>query len=214
MLESLNFTQGQRKGSLARYNGIEWEVVPLGTSGQVLTFGSDGLPAWADHTATDPPSVSGGLVSETYIVQTADVTRNNTDVLAATGVTLIVPVTAAGLYLMEWHLFLDSGGSAAADFKCDFNGGTFPAGGSLEGVWVHEDAAGSLVHSVIAAHTTVLDAALSSAADHHPLPVIYTTYLAGGTAGNVTLEWAQNTATVVDTKLLQGSFVRVLKVKS
>jgi len=56
------YIERQVKGALAYFDGVDWHVLPPGTSGQVLTTGGAGAaPSWG------PGGGSGGSSSPIYI---------------------------------------------------------------------------------------------------------------------------------------------------
>lgn len=144
------------------------------------------------------PSAYG---NQLIVLKTADETVNNSTTPQADDA-LIIPVAASKTYAFRMMLFL-SCTSAAADFKFSF---TYPTSctmkwqGMLESVAVASapaaglDQTGTLTQGGAASGFHVL---------HIEGVIINST-----NAGSVTLNWAQNTATVADSKVLAGSYIQ------
>ena len=147
------------------------------------------------HEGTDTALLRVGI----YDHKTADETVNNSTTLQNDD-HISIAVEANAFYALEAVFFLISG--TTPDFKFLFVG---PAGVAIDG----------LVHFV----TTTFVAGFTEAA---AVPILTTganevAFLTGlvdtaGTAGALTLQWAQNTANASDTKLLAGTWVRLTKV--
>ena len=136
-------------------------------------------------------AVLEGVGVHKVVLKTADETVNNSAALQADD-ELIIPVTAN--YTYGFKVFLVVGSSdAAADIKF---GWTVPAGTTM--LWHN-------ITSIVSADQTD-DISVDLGAG------IYVIELSGkitvdSTAGNVTLTWAQNTATAADTVIGIGSHI-------
>ena len=131
-----------------------------------------------------------------FVVKAADETINNSitmqddDELKAT-------LKIDQIYMFRLVLFYIS--NSTADFKLEF---TAPAGAT--GGYVDE--AGK-VNDMLAFGTDIF----SSVGSGEALSIYYGRVVMGATAGDLQLRWAQNTATVVDTKVLAGSTLEIHK---
>ena len=145
--------------------------------------------------------------------KTADQIVNNSTALV-NDTHLVFAVGASDVYLINAYLLVE-GGNSTADIKF---GWTVPASGTIQ--WA---ATSSLSASVIA-WETLPAASTPHALSNAAATAIYGTdtaapgvlltgiYAGGGTAGNVQLQWAQGTATVVDTNLKINSCLVGMKL--
>lgn len=151
-----------------------------------------------------------GVEWTTYIEKSADETVNNSTTLQDDD-TFVLPVAANGVYFFE--CFLRYSTSAVADIKF---GWTAPASATMD--WgkghVAEAALGGF-HALGGAGSPTTPAQVGGTqvgagggAGGGYMMLLAGFIVTAGTAGNVTLQWAQNTAEVSDTKVLKGSFVR------
>lgn len=53
-IDGLHLASNERKGAMLWYDGTAWAAVSPGTSGQALTFNSDGEPVWGSVAASWP----------------------------------------------------------------------------------------------------------------------------------------------------------------
>jgi hypothetical protein len=116
---------------------------------------------------------------------------------------LIFPVLANEEW--QWELWLLLVGSNAADIKVAF---TFPTGGTFSGSFIGSNDADVLVHRDFGATTSPTPTwAIGIQATSAPplLQVIRGRYLNGANAGNLTLQWAQNTSNATATNVKAGS---------
>ena len=100
----------------------------------------------------------------------------------------------------------DSTGTAA-DIKVAF---TLPASGVMALGGVHSNAAATIVLDRWITSGTAVDLATTNAGAN--VYLISGTYASGGTAGTFQTQWAQNTLTVTDTKILKGSYIAGVKL--
>lgn len=150
-----------------------------------------------------------GVEWTTYIEKSADETVNNSATLQDDD-HLVLPVAANGVYFFEATLFYST--NATADLKL---GWSVPAGATM--VWGRGHAASSGAAGFHTANASGSVTALPTQASTidvaggaSPPYMFFTAGLitVSSTAGNATLQWAQNTADVSDTKVLKGSFIR------
>ena len=100
----------------------------------------------------------------------------------------------------------DSTGTTA-DIKVAF---TLPASGVMALGGVHSNAAATIVLDRWITSGTAVD--LSTTNTGANVYLISGTYAGGGTAGTFQTQWAQNTLTVTDTKVLKGSYIAGVKL--
>ena len=147
---------------------------------------------------TDPVAAHGHLVA----IKAADETVNNSTVLQDDN-ELTLAVEANTIYKCLVYLRFTS--SAVADFKRAF---TVPAGATLSLT--------QLVNAAGADPTAVeIDGTGTAAYSGFGAPIMVWPVVGflsvAGTAGSLTLQWAQNTAEATDTKVLAGSYVELQK---
>ena len=135
-------------------------------------------------------------------IKAADETVNNSTVLQNDD-ELTLAVEANTLYLLNIILVTNSG--ATPDFKFKI---TLPAGATMYGrVEDPSPGVGFSPQQFTEATASVAFAGTGSAY----VTFIKAGVIIAGTAGNVTLQWAQNTAEVSDTKVLTGSSFVLMK---
>jgi hypothetical protein len=164
-----------------------------------------------DFAATPP--VFGMIAPEAIIRKTADETVSNSAVVQNDD-HLLFPIAANEAWYVEAFL-LAQGASATADFKWGWSGpASATANWSLAaladatvGGYVQRTV-GLTSSSALAIGSTASTAGLSGTTTVK-LEGIFT---AAGTAGNINLQWAQDTATVENNKVLLGSFLKIRRV--
>lgn len=115
---------------------------------------------------------------------------------------LVIPVGANDVWLILVRLFV-SCSNATPDMDWLF---TVPSGGEIGALpAIHVVTLGAL-NNLLTEKTIEVPSGASNLYFH----AIYT---GGGTAGNLQLEWAQNVATVADTKMLTDSSILALRIK-
>jgi hypothetical protein len=133
---------------------------------------------------------------------------NNSTAFVSTN--LVIAVAANTTYAMESFVIFDS--SATADYKCNF---LLPVGAtmlmSLWGSGVGATAVDSTIFHDSLAVTTLPAGGVASGT----LMTLRTagTITIAATAGNVTYQFAQNTATAVNTFIKTGSWIKVTPVR-
>jgi len=157
---------------------------------------------WANIKAT-LKTYFDGLYTRT-VYKSADETVNNSSVLQDDD-HLIIPVVANGIYQFKMTLIMNAA-AVDSDFKYHF---TVPAGTVMT---FYDKLA-----AVLAAGTPVAAYDQTSTPDVGSLigTILFTIegiIVVSGTAGNVNLQWAQNTAKANNTKLLKGSNVLYCKI--
>lgn len=142
-----------------------------------------------------------GLVSVTEAHKTADQTINN-DSTVNNDTHLFVSFAANKVYLMECFVFTT--GNSTADIKYK---------------WVTDDASGALSYQLLPSdHWAGGRYDLTDVVASVPVTAnVYTDaflgrFTAGGTASILRLKWAQDVATVADTTVLAGSYIRLTQI--
>ncbi len=146
------------------------------------------------------------------VYQTTDQTRNNnTTYLDSTS--LVMAVAANAAYTIDSFIIYDT--NSTADFKVRF---TLPAGSSLRmGKWGLDtgaaSATGSINVQVIDDTADAIEFTLGGIAAGTMLSATPRGQIAtAGTAGNLQIAFAQNTANVSDSKLRIGSWVSLARI--
>jgi hypothetical protein len=175
-----------------------------GTATQYLKSGGNAAnPSW------DTPAGGG----PTIVRKTADETVNNSAVLQNDD-HLFMPVAANEIWEIFLNLYISYG--KAPDFKYTL---VVPAGATCP-FYDHQDIAQDGVSVIEAIKPTAAATAKvilnTSAAGGDAIEVRFVevrgVYVGGGNAGNIQLQWAQNTATVQDTKVLANSYIKAFKL--
>ena len=174
--------------SLILAGGIDY----ITAAGDALVFISEGSGNWRQ-------------VSQNrrwrYLRKSSDETVNNSSTLQDDD-TFVIPVLANREYEVE-GLFRYSSG-ATPDFKFQF---TVPSGATIDGVAEVPDSSATTTGALLAEAIPVTTAA--GLGDAVPCAVwVRFTIIVSSTAGNVTLQWAQNTSNPSDTKVLANSYLR------
>ena len=142
-----------------------------------------------------------------FIRKTAAETVNNSTTLQNDD-TLLAALVASEVVAFECALRYNA--SAAADIQFAF---TVPAGATIN--WgtagAHEDTAGNNVNEGVTASGTALDIATAGAGSEEFL-LLVGTVVNSTTAGNLQLQWAQNTSNVSDATVAVGSWLKVWRV--
>lgn len=154
------------------------------------------------------PPASGTIRT---IRKTADETVNNSNVLQNDD-ELLFAIAANEIRRARFVLFVANpaaGTGATADFQAAI---TLPAGASMVGVMqgagtaaTNAGATSGAMRSMTVSGTGKAVGALDADTVIVTIEVVVT---CGATAGNVTLQWAQSTATATDTIVKAGSFVQ------
>jgi len=194
------------KGDLVIHDGTNSVRFPVCGTDRYAVGDSAQTSGWRCNT-TNP--------IQTGIVKAADETVNNSTALQDDD-HLVFAVAANTSYLVEMMLLLNATGQAA-DWKF---GWTLPVGGTMfwgsvgaatltTGNWFVQEAAGVAVIILANETQTVL---INSQSGTHGARITAIVRVAG-TAGNLQFQWAQNTATVADSKILKDSTMRVTKIQ-
>lgn len=157
----------------------------------------DGITGW--NTLDWFPGV--GQVQGAY--KTADTVRNNTGVLAADP-HLVLPLKAGEVWSVVGHLYL-IGATAPPDVQVNFS---VPVGStarqSIQGHVLGVATAG--VGSDLKSGTVAVGTALTAGVGTDETYAMVTALIeVGGSNGNTSLQWAQASATAVNTTLRRGS---------
>lgn len=154
-------------------------------------------------------TVTGGLVdgSLTRFRTTDSAPRNNSTSLLNDS-DLVIPVAANAKYVMDGFFLYTS--NATADINFQFVG---PASSTLSwSAWGQGTTATTFEGSIKNERRSIAQnsahGGTSSDLSVRPVGFLQT----AGASGNLQLTWGQNTATVVDTKLLVGSWLRLHRV--
>jgi hypothetical protein len=158
-------------------------------------------------------AASGGSDTRmTVIVKASDETVNNSDTLQNDD-DFSFSVSANKSYLIDLYLLLN--GNATADYKAAW---TLPAGATIYwGVEGYGGSAGITTYwapvepaqgsqQALSTGTISWNGSSNSPIGSHLVGIL----IVGGTAGTAQFQWAQNTATAVDTKILAGSMLRAV----
>lgn len=164
----------------------------LGVTGatSLTTVSSSGLATLASASVTGNLSVTG-VGQDQVVVKSANTSRNTT-VAPADDPHLLLPVTANATYLLECTTAWTNGGGG---MRFDWTG---PAGATM--VWTDNDGVGVGALGTDVTFTTTNGCTIKGA------------LVVAGTAGNVTLRWAQNTSNAADTVLLAGCYLWLRRV--
>jgi hypothetical protein len=160
-------------------------ALAIGSDNHVLTVATD-VPNWE--------AGGGGGGGATPVVKTADETVNNSAVLQNDD-ELLLAVGANEDWVIDLYLIIETTG--VADFKWAF---TVPTGGVIKGVLAF---ASTIVEFDATAAKLVLFGFDTAGAGYW----VRLRYIGGANAGNIQLQWAQNTAQASDTKVLEGSYI-------
>ncbi len=193
--DSLGFTpeNAANKGAVSGYSGLDASQKLLLTnfpSGSALEV----LRRNAGNTALEFAVVSGGT-GNTFarVVKKADEIVNNSTAFQNDD-ELVVALQANKTYCGILNCIINS--SAVADFKYAF---TIPSGAS-------GSKTNSSLSSVVApASASIIDVDILNGIAADGMFQLYFKIIVTATAGNLQLRWAQNTAEVSDTKVIQGS---------
>ena len=179
-------------------------VLSVGSSGQFLT--------------TDGSTVSWGNlpVYQRVVTVASDVTHAQSDTSLSNVTGLAVPVTSSSTEIWLFEAFLlVNGASAAQDLKLGF---TVPAsttmkwgvvGSSANMAGFSSVAVGSTPTAILAASDTLSVGTLGATGTGASIAGVI---FAGGTSGNVQLQFAQNTSTAADLIIQKGSALRYTRL--
>lgn len=146
-------------------------------------------------------------IQQHSIIKSADQTRSNTTTLADSE--LIVPLLANNQYWVEFFL-ITTNAASTADFKFSWTG---PASATFD--WSHGGLALSATSSI-----AQISRLYRSIADTGTAGVVagvdsiipgYGRVVTSGTAGNLTLNWAQNTLDAANGTTLKANSVLILQ---
>mgnify|MGYP001558419133 CR=1 FL=1 len=166
-----------------------WTVLPVGTNGHVLTLDS--------AQSTGIKWAAGGGMS--IVVKTADETVNNSATLQDDNV-LLFAVAANEKWQFEGVLMIQS--NSTADFKLTFSG---PTGSVGQFSRIFREAATDNAGN---GDLGDVDNSIAIVGGGRVFILFWGAIVNGANAGNLTLQWAQNTATVVDTIVHAGSYIK------
>lgn len=161
---------------------------------------------WHDGTAARTLLTATGLSRIEFVRKTADETVNNSATLQNDDV-LLAALVANEVVAFICQIFYSSGGTP--DFKFTF---TVPALATI--VWNVTSGIARGTGGAVALQANIVASAGPYSIDGFgaPDPVCVTvvgTVVNGANAGNLQLQWAQDVATVADTKVLTNSWLRV-----
>ncbi|WP_354643854.1 hypothetical protein [Kitasatospora camelliae] len=162
---------------------------------------------------TGNTTLSGNL-TVSGIGQTQAVTKSATQsVTSSTTLVndthLLLPVAANAEYHLEGFVVYD-GAFSAGDFKCDWS---LPASASMlwAGNGMSTGAGGGLTANTQASGTTVAFGTYGAGPPYTSLSV-RGRIVTAGTAGNAQFKWAQNSSNATATRVLAGSWIRLIRV--
>jgi len=154
--------------------------------------------------------VRDDLISTSHVQarKTADETVNNSSAFQSDD-HLFFSVAANEIWATQWFLRGSVGASSTPDIKYQW---TFPSGTAVS-YFVGPNSANTLTNLSAAGSASPLTmAAVGTSASSEWLHVVSLTFVNGATPGTLQLQWAQDTATAVDTKLLTGACVLAARV--
>lgn len=134
------------------------------------------------------------------IVKPGDQSVTNSTVLVNDN-DLVLPVVASGSYIVAAFINYEGGTQGSADFKFQF---TVPASGTLKINPTYVDTSGNFHTGNNLVAATTLTAGTNGAGVPRNL-VIAGTFVNSVTAGNIQLQWAQNTGNATATIVHVGS---------
>jgi len=225
-------TSGVRTGDLGyatdrkvfyRWSGSAWEPVSIhsssGAAADIPTAAN--LPDGSLYYETDAtllkqvqsgawaiisPTPTFASLSDTKVVcKTADETINDSATMQDDD-ELVIAVGANEIwYLQLWVRVLSM---EAADFKWQF---TVPVAATIEGFDLNDVGVATGAAPLRSLTLAGIQAFLVAGASEYAL-CISAVYVGGANAGNIQLQWAQNTADASDTKVLANSFITAHKL--
>lgn len=148
----------------------------------------------------------------------ADATPVNNSTTLVSDDTLLFPVSGNSTDVLFVECFLIvSSGDTTSDFKCAWTAppagttvywGPIAGGGNLGG-WNPQSAATTPILLSTSATGTFSFGTFNGISGLYLGLMVFV----GGTAGTITLQWAQNTASAVNTLLKAGSFLRIAHIQ-
>jgi hypothetical protein len=184
-------------------------IYEIDTDQIMVSDGTNWLPVWYKTPPVD------GVGSVQWRRKSATQNLTNSSVLV-NDLHLTFPGLANAVYELNLTLFLTvTGSSSAADFKCTLNG---PAGGTWGGFGLVPDLALTGTSGSIDVAPWPPGSAFGGVKGVGVSPSATTevhlraSVTIGATPGDVTFQWAQNTATAVQTSVLLGSRMRIERI--
>lgn len=179
--------------------GIAEQATPSGASGYGKIYvDTSNRPAYVDEAG-----VARILALTKVVRKTAETQAVNNSTTLVDDDALLFAIAANEVCVADFHL--DISGNVAAGFKAAI---TIPAGATLKfQAEILAAAAIGVVGSTTTGGTAIGATAAIIQAHLHVCVVN------GATAGNVTLQWAQNFANASDTKVLVNSYVRAERLQ-
>jgi len=154
----------------------------------------------ADETLVRPSDWNADHIGLKTVCKTADETVNDSAAFQDDD-ELVIAVGANEIwYLQLWVRVLST---AAADFKWQF---TVPVAATIEGFDLNDVGVATAAAPLRSLTLAGIQAFLVAGAGEYAL-CISAIYVGGANAGNIQLQWAQNTADASDTKVLANSFI-------
>lgn len=144
-------------------------------------------------------------VTPLFVRKTANETINNSAVLQNDDA-LVLAVEANSTYLVDLRLIINS--NTTADFKMTF---TVPAGASGS-VHYFEGSTPSTAAAVLQGPGSITGTAAFSGIAADQIVLVQGVLVVAGTAGNLQLQWAQNTANPSNTIVGSNSYLMLTKV--
>lgn len=190
----------QAHGPAQHTEGTAWRVVYQDVNGdeQEIVLGALGTVLTSNGAASAPSFQTGGDVP-TVVRKTADETVNNSTAFQNDN-DLFFAMAANTTYEIELFLLVVS--DSTADFKMAF---TLPAGANM--IWFHVQDASIDAFRIASLGTAAQTISIVGSTDEHAFWIKGIVRCATF-AGNLQLQWAQNTATVVNTTVYANSVIK------
>lgn len=188
---------GGTQGGILYRNASVWTQLAPGTATQVLTTGgSSANPSW------QTPAGGGGSSQWTAVFKTADESKASNSTFGDDPF-LTFPVAANTKYAFRGKLFFNSA-SATPGFKSQITGPASPTK-----VRIKRDGiiAGGTAYSAVQVDSAFSTSMIFSAGGGDGIVEFNGFLQNGANAGNVTVQWAQNSANSNPTILYAGSYI-------
>jgi hypothetical protein len=144
----------------------------------------------------------GPILTSYWVRRSSDSSTIASNTTLADDSVLTLAVDATATYLFEMFLAYATG--ATADFKWQITG---PAGAIFRAGWTGRDTAGVMSNGYVTISSPVSNGQNGS----NDVVIVTGNFVTTGTAGNLTLQWAQNTSDAATTKTVAGSHISLIR---